>query len=232
MNVLSLDTTADICSIAVEVDGTLVSFHERRPREHAKIVLPEIQKLCESQGILPGELDRVVFGRGPGSFTGVRIAAGVSQGLAFAAECSIVPVSTLQSLAFAVREQARTEIWAALDARMHEIYFARFQMGESGLPELIDEEVVTPPSAISVRVPEDVVLVGNGWQTDYDYSPDVASVIDNRWLEPSLPDAKDHLALAEILISKQMAKEIAPEDAIPTYLRDKVTWDNKPKVGS
>lgn len=233
MNVLSIDTTAEICSLALKSQEKLYVFHEERPREHAKITLPQIETLLKDANVQVKDLDLIVLGRGPGSFTGVRIAAGIAQGLAFSANCQILPVSTLMSLAYSVAnaEQGK-EIWSALDARMSEVYFARYRVSESGLPVEISEEKVLPPEQISETVPENVVFVGNGWKTDYGYTEAVQKSVAGAWQAPMLPNAKNSLELGLALLAENKITPVDAEDAIPVYLRDKVTWDNKPKVGS
>ncbi|EAR10490.1 tRNA (adenosine(37)-N6)-threonylcarbamoyltransferase complex dimerization subunit type 1 TsaB [Reinekea blandensis] len=231
-NILSIDTTADICSIAVQTPDRAVRFHEQRPRQHAKILLPEIERLLTEVELSVPDLDLIVFGRGPGSFTGVRIAAGVTQGLAFSAGCPVMPVSTLQSLAFSSQGAAGDCIWTALDARMNEIYFARYVVNEQGIPVAIDEEQVLPPSAITEELSASVLLVGNGWQAGYTLPMAVQVNIDQKPVQFALPDAFDSLKLAQRLLAADMATPVSADQAIPVYLRDNVTWDNKPKVGS
>ena len=233
MNVLSIDTTADICSIALEVDNHAFVFHESRPREHAKILLPEITGLMQKAGIQAMDLDLVVFGRGPGSFTGVRIAASVAQGIALAAGCPVFPISTLHTVAYAAARTGAQSIWVSLDARMSEWYFARYQVSESDhLPELIGSEQVIAPADIAEVPNAATVFVGNGWTTDYGLPESLSVITAPMNLQGGLPHALDSLELAKILMDKKGVQPVPPEQAIPVYLRDKVTWDKKPKVGS
>ncbi|WP_165901859.1 tRNA (adenosine(37)-N6)-threonylcarbamoyltransferase complex dimerization subunit type 1 TsaB [Reinekea marinisedimentorum] len=233
MNILSIDTTADLCSIALDAGGNSFVFHESRPREHAKILLPEITRLFHEAGIKIQDLDLVVFGRGPGSFTGVRIAASVAQGIALAAGCPVFPVSTLQSVAFSAAKNGARSIWVALDARMSEWYFARYNIsGSSLVPELIDQEQVLPPAQISQTPESETTFCGNGWATDYPLPEQLAERTISADPLLGLPHALHSLELVKILMSEKGEQAVAPEQAIPVYLRDKVTWDNKPKVGS
>ena len=231
MKLLSIDTTAEICSIAVLSEGEWHVFHQPRPREHAKILLPEIDRLLHEAGVALADIDYIVFGRGPGSFTGVRIAAGVAQGLALSAHCPLLPISTLQSIAYSAVLNGAREIWCALDARMSEIYFASYRV-EAGLPIATRQESVLPPECISDAPGEQTVFIGNGWCVDYPMPDKVAqqlSISDNL---PLLPDAKHSALLALALLDAKKISSVAPESALPVYLRDKVTWDNKPKIGS
>ena len=231
-NILSIDTTADVCSIALQTAERVVRFHEQRPRQHAKILLPEIERLLTEAELSVAELDLVVFGRGPGSFTGVRIAAGVAQGLAFSADCPVMPISTLQSIAFSAQGAAGASIWSALDARMNEVYLATYVVNDQGIPVETAEERVLPPSAIDATPTSSVVLVGNGWQAGYQQTPAIQDLLDVKSVDIILPDAEDSLKLARRLLETGMATTVSADQAIPVYLRDNVTWDNKPKVGS
>lgn len=232
MNILSIDTTADICSIALKTSDESHRFHESRPREHAKILLPEIENLLKQGKTTANALDLIVFGRGPGSFTGVRIATGVAQGLAFAGECQVLPISTLQSLAFSARAASGSTVWAALDARMFEIYFAVYEIDDMGIPVLQGDEQVLSPQKLPDNPPKDCCFVGNGWTAGYELPERVNEAVSEQTITCNLPDASDSLALAEILLSEERSQPVAAEQAMPVYLRDKVTWDNKPKVGS
>jgi tRNA threonylcarbamoyladenosine biosynthesis protein TsaB len=233
MNVLSIDTTAEICSLALKCGDQFFCFHEERPREHAKITLPQIEILLKHAEIQANDLDHIVLGRGPGSFTGVRIAAGIAQGLAFSANCQILPVSTLMSLAYSVENKVPGQVvWSALDARMSEIYFAPYCFDDQGLPVELDEECVLPPSKLETVPSDSIVFVGNGWKTDYSYPEAIQNLLLNNWQAPQLPNAQISLELALALLAEERISPVEAEDAIPVYLRDKVTWDNKPKVGS
>lgn len=230
MNILSIDTTADTCSIAlVQADQQFV-FHEHRPRAHAKILLPEIEQLVQQAQIKMSEIDLIVFGRGPGSFTGVRIATGVAQGLAFAIGCSVMPISTLQSLAFSARLSGRSDVLVAIDARMSEVYFARYALNEFGIPVETSAEAVIAPHLINEQTNEECIFVGNGWGAGYEL-PEAfnAEQLDNAI---SLPHALHSAQLAQLLISHGIAQPVSPDQAMPIYLRDNVTWEKKPKVGS
>lgn len=230
MNILSIDTTADICSIAlVQADQEFV-FHESRPREHAKILMPQIEQLIKQAKIGFSDIDLIVFGRGPGSFTGVRIATGVAQGLGFALGCPVLPISTLQSVAYSAAIEGAKNVWAAIDARMSEVYFAGFHIDEFGIPQLITEEKVIAPQLINQKFIDTDCFVGNGWAAGYPLPSEFQfkAQIDQRIL---LPNALHSAKLAQLLI-QQGTQPISAELALPIYLRDNVTWDKKPKIGS
>ncbi|MFT4674995.1 MAG: tRNA threonylcarbamoyladenosine biosynthesis protein TsaB [Reinekea sp.] len=232
MNILSIDTTADICSVALVLESKPFVFHEQRPREHAKILLPEIEKLLLLADIGPDALDLIVFGRGPGSFTGVRIATGVAQGLGLAAQCSLAPISTLQSLAWSAAQLGHRDIWVALDARMSEVYFAAYRVNDQGIPEQILAERVTPLADINEVPATGTVFIGSGWSTDYETPARLIECLKQGVLEQQLPHALASAQLAQTLLAEKLLDPVAPELAQPVYLRNQVTWAQKPKVGT
>ncbi len=157
MNLLALDTSGDACSAALLWEGTLAQRLELAPRRHGELILAMMQGLLDSAGIGLGALDAIAFGRGPGSFTGVRIACAVAQGTAFGAGLQTIPVSTLAALAQGQhRRGGQCRILAALDARMGEVYWGAFEIVEDGIARPCGEELVCGPG--EVRVPE-----GQGW---------------------------------------------------------------------
>ncbi|WP_394169647.1 tRNA (adenosine(37)-N6)-threonylcarbamoyltransferase complex dimerization subunit type 1 TsaB [Saccharospirillum alexandrii] len=233
---LAIDTTGDFCSLALKDGDTVFQCHQSLPRQHARQILPLLDQLIAESGWARTSLDAVVYGRGPGSFTGIRIAAGIAQGIALGADCGVIPVSTLQTLAMEAShaDPDVRQLWVALDARMRELYVARYQV-EQGLPVLQGEELlITPyqlPSPPDTESMAFTRLAGNGWQTDYGFSDTWSACLA---LQPStltLPRAIWGAELALALLQRDPTVSVAPEHALPVYLRDKVTWDNKPKVG-
>ena len=230
LRLLAIDTTADVCSLALLGPDTELSIHEELPRQHARQLLPRLDALFTEAGWAKRSLDAVVYGRGPGSFTGIRIAAGVAQGIALGADCPILPISTLETLAYEDCQQGE-QVWVALDARMQELYFARYEIGADGLPILLDKEQLIDPA----NLPEpssDVRLVGNGWLTDYGFSDNWQAHLATQQITLTLPKAAVAARLAQQRLAADPGLALPPESALPIYLRDKVTWDNKPKVGS
>lgn len=133
---LALDTATEACSVALLHDGKVTSHYEVIPRLHAQKLLPMIQQLLADAGTTLQAVDAIAFGRGPGAFTGVRIAIGVVQGLAFALERPVLPVSDLAVLAQrAYREHGVSQVAAAIDARMDEVYWGCYRetAGRCGL---------------------------------------------------------------------------------------------------
>lgn len=147
---LALDTATEACSVALLHDGKVTSHYEVIPRMHAQKLLPMIKQLLADSGVALNTLDAIAFGRGPGAFTGVRIAIGVVQGLAFALERPVLPVSNLAALAQgALREHGVQQVAAAIDARMDEVYWGCYQ-ATAGEMRLVGREAVLPPEQVAL----------------------------------------------------------------------------------
>ena len=122
MKILAVDTATEACSAALYINGDIQERFEIAPREHTRLLLPMVDSLMAEAGIRPQQLDAIAFGCGPGSFTGVRIAAGVMQGIAYGADLPVVPVSTLAAISQScLQKTAHDTIFTAVDARMNEI---------------------------------------------------------------------------------------------------------------
>lgn len=233
---LAIDTTGDVCSLALKDGNCLLECHRSMPRQHARQILPLLEQLFAESGWARTSLDAVVYGRGPGSFTGIRIAAGIAQGIALGADCGIIPVSTLQTLAMEASHTRpdATSLWVALDARMSELYVARYRV-DQGFPFSQENEALVKPDQLPEPPSDDTrattQLVGNGWQTDYGFSQHWAAWLANDPPLLSLPKARWGAELAVQLLQQDARVKVPPEEALPVYLRDKVTWDKKPRVG-
>ncbi|PRB75715.1 tRNA (adenosine(37)-N6)-threonylcarbamoyltransferase complex dimerization subunit type 1 TsaB [Pseudomonas sp. MYb185] len=219
---LALDTATEACSAALLHDGRIYHRAEVIPRLHAQRLLPMIEELLEEAGIGLAEVDALVFGRGPGAFTGVRIATGMVQGLAFATGKPVIAVSNLAALAQrAWREHAAEQVCAAIDARMDEVYWGCYHL-QDGVMTLAGEESVSAPEQVSLAAPlQTPVGAGTGWQ----YAERLAVPVSSSWPQ-MLPDATDLLSLA--LPAWRAGQVLDAADAQPVYLRDKVAT---PKVG-
>ncbi len=160
--ILAIDTATEGCSAALLIGGELLERFEVTPRGHTQRILPMVDELLAEAGCGLSEVDAVAFDRGPGSFTGLRITAGVVQGLAYGADRPVIPISSLAALAYA-RYQAcgDLKVLSAIDARMGEVYWGAYQMVE-GLPQLQGEEVVLPPEQLQADGDE-WVGTGSGW---------------------------------------------------------------------
>lgn len=213
---LALDTATECCSAALLHEGRVTARSEVIPRQHAQRLLPMIEELLNERQLRLQDVDALVFGRGPGAFTGVRIATGMVQGLAFAADKPVIAVSNLAALAQrAWREHGAETVAAAIDARMDEVYWGLYGL-QDGVMQALDEERVCPPEAVSL--PDGVASVagaGTGWQ----YAERLAVAAERSWPQ-MLPDATDLITLA---LPRWLAGEVLDAaDAQPVYLRDKV----------
>jgi tRNA threonylcarbamoyladenosine biosynthesis protein TsaB len=214
---LALDTATEACSVALLHDGKVLSHYEVIPRLHAQKLLPMIKELLAEAGIGLSALDAIAFGRGPGAFTGVRIAIGVVQGLAFGLDRPVLPVSNLAVLAQrAFREQGVRQVAAAIDARMDEVYWGCYAETAGEMRLIGHEAVMAPESAIlPVDASGDWFGAGTGWGYA-DRIPVAVSAQD----ASLLPHAQDLLALGTFAWHRGEA--IVADDAQPVYLRDKV----------
>lgn len=220
MKVLAVETSTEACSAALHIDGEVEERFELAPREHTKLILPMIDSLMAEAELKPQQLDGLAFSRGPGSFTGVRISTGVIQGIAFAADLPVVPVSTLAAIAHHYLKTATVDCaYTAMDARMGEIFWGVYKKDPEGFAELIGDEAVTP--AEKVIFPQiEGVGVGSGWA---EYPEQLTTRLGDllQGVEAQhLPRAAAIVDLGVQGFIKNQA--VAVENAMPVYLRDKV----------
>ncbi|MFT5676803.1 MAG: tRNA threonylcarbamoyladenosine biosynthesis protein TsaB [Paraglaciecola sp.] len=228
--ILALDTSTENCSAALYVDGQVLVREIESPREHTKRILPMVDSLLTEAGLKLNQLDGLAFGRGPGSFTGVRIGTGIAQGLAFGADLPMLPISTLAAMAQgAHRLYQANDVLPAIDARMGEIYFAHYRLNKAGIMTLIESEIVVKPDALIANFDQREIsfhTLGTGWQT---YAEQLTTLKVNS-LTPcpgiQFPSAEDMLVLAAEDLTNGLA--VAVEDAMPVYVRDTVTWKKLP----
>ncbi|KAF0193093.1 MAG: putative protease [Gammaproteobacteria bacterium] len=221
MKLLAIDTSTEACSAALYVDNEVAECFRIAPREHAVLILPMIEQLLGDAGLSLNRLDALAFGRGPGSFTGVRIAAGVIQGLAYGAALPVVPVSSLAALAEGVRrERQQSRVLAAFDARIGEVYWGAYQADEPGRMVLIGEEQVCPPKVVPEPAAGAWFGAGSGWRA---YIDALTSRLGNRvagFDAECYPHAADVARLAVAGLAAGQA--VDAERALPVYLRDNV----------
>ncbi|MFN3709150.1 MAG: tRNA (adenosine(37)-N6)-threonylcarbamoyltransferase complex dimerization subunit type 1 TsaB [Alishewanella aestuarii] len=230
MKFLALDTSTEACSVALALDGQILALDEVCPQQHSKRILPMLQQLLSDAGVSLYQLDGIIFGRGPGSFTGVRIGVSVAQGLAFGADLPVFGVSTLAAMAQAAAiQQNATEVIAAIDARMAEVYIAAFTLDEAGLMQAITPEIAAKPAALpevltSLSFTSQVLGVGTGWQT----YPQALQQLAPALIADSIlyPSAQFMLPFASRAWQQQLF--VSAEQAEPVYVRDEVTWQKLP----
>ncbi len=219
--ILAIETSTTACSAALQIGDEVIGAFEIAPRQHSELIISMVDKLLVESGLSLCQLDSIAFSRGPGAFTGLRIAAGVVQGLAFASDLPVTPVSTLAAMAHgAFRDYGTQRVLVANDASMKEVYFGAYYIPELGQANLLGKERVTSMADIPLLEGGEWLALGNGWQRYADQIP--AAVVDqvHKRVVEYYPDAKEVVSLAQTLFSK--GECVAAEEAVPAYLRDKV----------
>lgn len=235
MKILAIETATEACSAALlinnNVENNTISRFQLAPREHTKLLLPMMEELIEEADIELDELDAIAFSRGPGAFTGLRIAAGVAQGVALSINKPVIPISTLTALAHSVNNNIIQggKVIAALDARMGEVYWSSFNEENEKLVRVANEQVTKPEDMLDMALKESrVIAVGAGWDA---YRNDFFSKGINQnitLLENEYPHAE---LIAKIAMQKfSEGKVVAPENAQPIYIRNKVAEKSIKKV--
>jgi tRNA threonylcarbamoyladenosine biosynthesis protein TsaB len=217
VKLLAFETATEACSVAVWVDGEVIERFDLAPRRHAELALPWAEDILREAGVRRSELDAIAVGRGPGAFSGVRLAIAIAQGIALALDRPIVPVSTLAALALQSRAP---RVLAAIDARMGEVYAAAYRCdGDNAIP--LDAERVVAPNA--VVLPDD----GNEWigvGTGFDAGEGaLRASLAGRFTRidaAALPHAADVARIAAQAFKR--GESVAPERIEPAYLRDNV----------
>jgi tRNA threonylcarbamoyladenosine biosynthesis protein TsaB len=220
-NLLAIETSEEACSAALLHGDERLELFVIEPRRHSELILPMVDQLLSESGLARGALDAIAFGRGPGSFTGVRIATAVAQGIGFGLDIPVIPVSTLQALAQgACRESGASRVLAAMDARMQEVYWGAFVLAGDTM-QLIDDELVTAPS--DVPVPRDAgwTAVGSGWDSYVTELGERVGKPDQQIGNASI-HAQDVADIARFLLA-ETTDDFPAGSAIPVYLRNRVT---------
>ena len=221
MRLLAIDTATEMCSCAL-LNGEHISSETKiTPRGHTDHILPMADKLLNEANIKPTDLDALVFGQGPGSFTGLRIACGVAQGIAFAAELPVIAISNLATIAqTAHRLHGVERALVAWDARMNQVYWGCYQI-ENGQMQLLGKEQVISPANIDFPDDNDWVAVGNGWQQYADEFKQTPKKV----LPDLYPLTQDMLHLA--LSKWQQGQTQTAAECRPVYLRNQVVQKRK-----
>lgn len=214
MRILALDTAAERCSVALMIDDRILERSYDTQRGHAERILPMVREVLQEGAVELRALDGFAYGRGPGAFTGVRIAVGVVQGLAFGAKKPTVGVSDLAAVAQQVA-RADEEILVCMDARMGEVYWARFRLTAAGLVHAISEERVDRPEAVEAGGA--TLFAGTGFKAHPQLAAGRARVH-----ESVLPHAREIALLAAPVL--KAGRGLPAAQAAPVYVRDKVTF--------
>lgn len=216
MKLLAIETSTEACSVAVYVDGDVRERHELAPRRHTQLVLPWADELLAEAGLRKSQLDAIAVGRGPGAFTGVRLAIAIVQGLALALDRPVLPVSTLAVLAM---QGPGDDILAAIDARMGEVYLGTFRREADGLVAATGDEVIVSP-AQAILPAGGVHGVGTGFGAEQGALVARLGGSLRGFDAAALPHAADLARLAARAFTRGEA--IAADALEPAYLRDKV----------
>lgn len=224
MKLLALETATEACSVALWVDGVVMERYEVAPRRHAELVLPMIDAVLAESGVSKRQLDAIAVGRGPGAFTGVRLAIAVAQGLALALDRPVVAVSTLAALAMSATGSPSAigaPILALIDARMGEVYAGCFMGDAQGLVEASGEEVLSSPQSLQLPAHPAWRIAGSGWNT---YRDVVRPLLGGAALVFEDGNALPHAAAIARLGVRDLARGLGVDAALaqPVYLRDKV----------
>lgn len=221
MKILALDTATEACSVALGLDDHIIERYVELERGHAEQLLPMVDEILSEGGVSLAALDAIAFGRGPGAFTGVRLAASVAQGLAFGAGLGVAPVSDLAAVARRVIElqPGVSRILVVIDARMREVYWGHFEGAPLVTP--VGDEQVSASTQVEVPVGSDRswAAAGRGMLV----SPDLAERcrVGGGTLHPDLlPRAREILLLARPAVSA--GELLPPERALPVYVRNRV----------
>ncbi|MBD8531106.1 MULTISPECIES: tRNA (adenosine(37)-N6)-threonylcarbamoyltransferase complex dimerization subunit type 1 TsaB [unclassified Massilia] len=218
--ILAIETSSELASCALLANDTVIARESGGVRTHSQSVLPMVQELLAEACVKLAEVDAIAFGAGPGSFTGVRTACGVAQGLAFGADLPVLPLNTLEAMAEACRARSgAAEVLAVLDARMNEVYWAQYRFGDGAWHTVI-EPALSSPELVAPQPVAGLAACGNGFAVypdafaGKDFAADADSGI--------VPHARD---LARIGAAALAAGQGVPAaQAQPLYLRNKVAY--------
>ncbi|MEM7402284.1 MAG: tRNA (adenosine(37)-N6)-threonylcarbamoyltransferase complex dimerization subunit type 1 TsaB [Pseudomonadota bacterium] len=227
MKLLAIETATESCSAALLDNQEIVAVSELAPRRHNEIILSMCESVLAQAETSLSQLDAIAFGRGPGSFTGVRLAASVTQGIAMGQDLPVVPVSSLAALAQAAHAQTQhAQVLACIDARMQEVYFGLYQVN-SHYMQLVNEELVIAPNFLNIELNDDCYGAGSGWHT---YAQELFQALGKEiaFASDVFPQAEFIAKLAVEYFREK--KFFSAVEALPVYLRDNVAEKPKNKI--
>jgi tRNA threonylcarbamoyladenosine biosynthesis protein TsaB len=210
MRFAAFETSSEWCSVAVCIDGEIAALERRAGHRHSELALPMLHELLKNAGLAIAELEAVAFGAGPGSFTGLRIACGIAQGLALARDLPVIGVSSLEAIA---QEANEPRVVACIDARMREVYYAALEKHGDKWREVVPAQCVAPENALQPA--GEWIGAGNGF-----------AVYGNLGLKRVLPEVHPTaMAVAQLAAARLAAGEgVDAALATPIYVRDKVAF--------
>ncbi|MFK5971335.1 MAG: tRNA (adenosine(37)-N6)-threonylcarbamoyltransferase complex dimerization subunit type 1 TsaB [Candidatus Marithrix sp.] len=218
MKLLAIDTSTEVCSCALYIDGETQFRSQFAPRQHTKLILPMADELLAEADIKPNQLEGIAVGKGPGSFTGLRIACGVAQGIAFAADIPIAPISSLATLAQAAYiETGEQQILSIIDARMEEVYYGYYSLNAQGIMQCQIADKIAKPDAIDLPTTERWCGTGSGWIYAEILQNKLKTLLQDYQID-KYPQANAMIPLA--LDAFKQGQVVAAENINPVYLRE------------
>lgn len=222
VNILALDTSSTACSVALlykhpRKGSRVLATHKVAPKQHTSIVLPMIKSLLDEAGLKLADLHAIAFGCGPGSFTGIRIAASLAQGIGYANSLPVIPVSSLAAAAQAAYEkEGWSKIMVAVDARMRQIYWSTYEINNGLVINTMPEQLISPHEVAALEG-ENWFAIGDGWDTYKDQIFSMVGIKPNEIDTQIVPTAEAVLTLAKVKYDK--GEWVDAADAAPVYLR-------------
>ena len=229
--ILAIETATDVCSVAVCIDGRVVERHEAAPRQHNQLLFVMLEQLLPGGTLKEQGIDLIAYGCGPGSFTGLRIAASAAQGLAYSCDLPVVAVSTLATLAQSAFRQGKVRsnenVLCILDARIKEVYSAVYQY-EDDLAVQREGPWACVPADLALEQSGSLAAVGDGCRFIEDFPTAVCEKVVSTFID-LVPMARDMLPLA--LAKFQNGETQSPSQIQPVYVRDEISWKKLAQQG-
>ncbi|WP_394130005.1 tRNA (adenosine(37)-N6)-threonylcarbamoyltransferase complex dimerization subunit type 1 TsaB [Shewanella maritima] len=232
MNILALDTCTELCSVSLSFiapesqTNQQIDLCVEAPREHSQRLLPMVDEALQQANITLADVDLIAYGRGPGSFTGIRICTSMTQGLALGQDKDVIGISTLAAMAqLAIDEHNAEQMFCSIDARMNEVYWAQFT-NQNGIATLVGEELVSAPNDVKLTLNHQQTTFACG--TGFAAYPALLSLNDNIVLSETVhyPKASAMIPLAKHGHANGLHTSV--DELAPVYLRDTVTWKKLP----
>ncbi|MBI5451314.1 MAG: tRNA (adenosine(37)-N6)-threonylcarbamoyltransferase complex dimerization subunit type 1 TsaB [Gammaproteobacteria bacterium] len=221
MNILAIDTSTDACSAALLAGGELYQRCQIAPRQHTELILPMIDSVLAEAGLGVRQLDGLAFGRGPGAFTGVRVASSVIQGIAYGCDLPVAAVSTLAALAQqAWRSHGAIQVLAGLDARLQQVYWGQYVLGAQQCMQLQGGEQVCLPAAVPRPTTSGWLGAGSAWLQYRTLLTQQLGDCCQDCIADIYPQARDVALLGQRLLQQGLG--VAADRVLPVYLRDQV----------
>lgn len=214
MKLLAFDTSSNVATIGLMVDDKIFSENVERQKNHAAVILPIIETLLSKANIELSQLDGIIFGKGPGSFTGIRISVGIAKAIAYAHNLPLYPISTLENIAYQafMKNKSPLPVLSILDARIEEVYWSY----NESISLTADEYVSSPDEVIIAD--KLLTLAGFQWEQYFDLLPEVVKKnAEEKYI--IYPQTEAMFAM----VSSGMIAKVTAEDAMPVYIRNKVT---------